>query len=132
MFLTSCATYPKTYQNEKQYHDEFVNKSCDWIKEKQITDKKQINIIERGEKYTKGDIKALAICEIIAVPFAIVFPPFIGICMASPSDPRLYEYEDNLKIELRMLKKVAKEKHCPQEINYEIITDSSHAMHFPH
>jgi hypothetical protein len=74
---------------------------------------------------------------------SIFYPIIIAFCLAPTpgnrpdifSHPHVYNIDDeidNLKIELRMIKTVAKQKHCPKEINYEIITDKSHTMHLLH
>ena len=131
IFLIGCATYPKTYVSEKQYHDEYVDKSCCWIREKQITDKEQIKTIRRRKEY-KADIRGVIIMTILSLPMVLVQPFCIGLgpAVASKSEP--FSEIDNLKIELRMLEIVAKEKQCPKESDYEIITDKSHTSHLSH
>ena len=127
-FLISCATYPKTYVSEKQYYDEYVNKSCWWIKQKQITDKGQLEAITETPQHKKA-----VATEIMVMPLIILNPLifFDATSNRSGGDDTYLEI-CNLKIELRMLDKIAKEKNCPREINYEIITDKSHSSHLPH
>lgn len=130
--LTSCATYPRTYDSEKQYHDEYVDKSCYWIRKQQIKDNKQIKTIRKSKEY-KSDVRGIIILTIITAPFALAQPFFPGEVVGDAADKsETFHSIDNLKIELRMLTKIANEKYCPEKCDHEIITDKSHSMHFPH
>ena len=129
IFLISCATYSKGYK--KNYHDELITYACDDLRMIEIDDLARLITLRNSRLYRN--------CIIIS---AIYYPVAIAFLLAPApgSRPDLFSDNvcivtgeiDNMKMELKIIKKVTKEKNCPKEINYEIISDKSHSSHLPH
>ena len=129
-FLISCAAkYPQGYSSEKQYHDMFTGRSCESLRLTEIKDQAQIYNVKRSKRRRK-ELIAHTLAAIIIIPFMLAPVPGDrpNIDLTTDTGAKI----DSLEIELRMINIVAKEKNCPKEINYEIITDKSHNSHLPH
>ena len=118
IFLISCAIKPK-----------YADLSCQEIRKKQNDLTISIEKIKNGKHYIRARIITSTIL------------PFVG-CLADPLSfmvdiARGYNPTEVPEIEIMKEKyndlgKAAKWKHCSKEVDYEIITDKSHTMHFPH
>ena len=127
IFLISCASIgpgPNGY--------DYL--SCDELKREQIKNEKEIKAIKESDEYKKetaNEIKATA----LMIPLCILF---YNICISKADEVHpsaafpQHASIDGLKKDTKLLKEAAERKHCPKEIDYEVITDKSHTMHFPH
>ena len=135
-FLISCATYPKGYVSEKQYHDELTVYTCNDLRMIEIEDLANLETLRNSKLYKKNLALKPIKGAIYAIFAAILLAPVPGdrpnLFKTLPHVSNIDDEIDNIKIELRMVRILSKEKNCPKEYNYEIISNKSHSSHFPH